>query len=124
MSASEGRKFGLTVGLAFLALATVAWWRGRHTTVLVLGGLGGVLCLAGVLVPRSLGPIERAWMGLAHALSRVTTPIAMAVVYYVVLTPIGLLRRLVGRNPMVPPRVEASYWSRRPITKSDLSRQF
>ena len=35
MTASEGRRFGLTVGTAFLVFAAIAWWRGHPTTTLV-----------------------------------------------------------------------------------------
>ena len=47
----------------------------------------------------SLGPVERAWMGLAGIISKVTTPIFMSVVYFVVLTPVGLLRRCSPEAP-------------------------
>jgi hypothetical protein len=40
-------------------------------------------------------------MKLAHALSKVTTPIFMGIVYFVVLTPIGFIRRSFGGNPLV-----------------------
>ena len=42
-------------------------------------------------------------MGLAHAISKVTTPIFMGVVYFVVITPIGFIRRRAfGSNPLSP----------------------
>jgi hypothetical protein len=65
------------VGGAFVALAGVAWWRGRHTIAIGLGALGTTLGLLGLLVPTRLGPVNRAWMGLATLLSRVTTPLFM-----------------------------------------------
>ena len=40
-------------------------------------------------------------MALAHAISKVTTPIVMGVMYFVVLTPVGVLRRGFGGNPLV-----------------------
>src|SRR5258707_6130820 len=43
----------------------------------VVLGVGGTLVIAALLVPTWLGPIERAWMGLAHLISKVTTPIFM-----------------------------------------------
>ena len=96
LTAAEGRKFGLTVGLAFVALGGVALWRGRHLTSTVLLTLGGLLVGAALVVPTMLGPVERAWMALAHMISRVTTPIFMAVVYFIVITPVGYVRRLAG----------------------------
>ena len=69
----------------------------------MLGALGGALALAGLVVPRDLGPVERAWMGLAHPISKVTTPIFMGVMYFLVLTPIrgrcaGLRRQPAGAS--------------------------
>ena len=77
LTAAEGRKFGLTVGSAFLILGTIAFWRGKRLTAMVLQSLGGVLIVAAIVMPTQLGPVERAWMGLAHLISKVTTPIFM-----------------------------------------------
>ncbi len=127
VSAKEkGRRFGLVVGAAFLALAAFSYWRGRHTSAVVLGLLGGALALAGLIIPRQLGPVERGWMVLAHAMSRVTTPIFMGLIYFLVFTPVGLARRALGKNALVRPATGGSYWVPRAIgaRRSDLERQF
>jgi len=126
LTAAQGRRFGTTVGLAFCAFAAVAWWRQHPTMMWVLGTPGVALLVAGLLIPTALGPVERAWMGLAHAISKVTTPIVMGLMYLLVFTPIGLLRRTIGRNPMVHAPVERSYWRARPegARRSKLDRQF
>ncbi len=113
LSPAEGRKFGLTVGGAFLALAAVTWWRGKHGLTPWFGGLGGVLAVAGLAVPTLLGPVYRAWMGLAHALSKVTTPIFMGVIYFVIMTPIGFVMRLIGRRALVHQATGGTYWTER-----------
>jgi hypothetical protein len=102
------------VGGAFLLFAAIAWWRGHPTTSTVLASLGGGLSLAGLIIPTYLGPVEREWMRLAHLISKVTTPIVMGAMYLLVLTPVGVLRRMFGGNPMVHTAHEASYWKRRP----------
>jgi hypothetical protein len=65
-------------------------------------------------------------MGLAHLISQVTTPIVMGVMYLLVLTPIGVLRRTVGGNPMVHAPHDGTYWKPRPEGRQagDLRRQF
>jgi hypothetical protein len=40
LTAAQGRRFGLTVGAAFLVIAAIVWWRERPTATMVLGGLG------------------------------------------------------------------------------------
>lgn len=93
--------------------------------VAILGTVGGLLFAAGLVVPRHLGPVERAWMALARAISKVTTPIIMGIVYFVVLMPVGLALRLAGRNPLTRRHGGSSFWvDRSADAKSDLRRQF
>jgi hypothetical protein len=110
LTAAEGRKFGFTVGLAFLALGALLWWRGKHRTSMVFAAIGGTLVLAALVVPTALGPVERAWMGLAHAISKVTTPVFMGIVYFLVITPMGLVRRALGKSPIFPRQRAESRW--------------
>ncbi len=125
MTRAEGRKFGLSVGLAFCALAALVWWRGRASVGQGLGGVGILLILAGALIPDRLGPVERGWMGLAHAISKVTTPVFMSLVYFAVIAPVGFLRRTFGRNPLKHAPRDGSYWvSLSSEQKSSLERQF
>ncbi len=126
LTPAQGRRFGLTVGGAFLLLAAIAWWRGLPTITTILGALGGVLAVAGLAIPTLLGPVERAWMQLSHLISKVTTPIVMGAMYLLVLTPVGLLRRTIGGNPIVHAPVNGSYWKARlPGSRvSNLRRQF
>lgn len=126
LTAPEGRRFAFPVSVAFLVIAAVLWWREHVLLAGILGVVGTALLGAGVIIPQYLGPVQRGWMGLAHAISRVTTPIFMSVVYYVVLTPAGLLRRTLGRNPTRHAAAHGSYWRPRADRqrRSDLRRQF
>lgn len=110
LTAAQGRRFGLTLGTAFAALGGLLWWRGRPTIAIIAWSLSVSLFLAALLVPRQLEVVERVWMGLARQISRVTTPVLMAVVYFLVITPIGIIVRLVRRNPLSPPESGGSYW--------------
>ena len=121
-----------------MVLAAIVWWRAsnggdltggvpwgfRRGLATFFAALGGLLLLAGLAVPSALGPVERGWMSLAHAMSKVTTPIVMGVVYFVVLTPTSLIMRLFGKNPLSHVSAGKSAWIARPVGKSDLRRQF
>ena len=125
--AAQGRRFGLTVGAAFLVLGGLLWWRGHPTGAAVAVVLGGALGLAGLLLPTRLGPVERAWMGLALAISKVTTPVFMGLVYFLVMTPTALLRRAFGGDALRRDPAAPSYWVMRDGEagrRSDLERQF
>jgi Saxitoxin biosynthesis operon protein SxtJ len=127
LTAREGRRFGFTVGAAFLVLAAIGTWRGGGIATSVFLGAGVMLAAAGALVPTHLGPVERGWMRAAHAISTVTTPIVMSVLYLLVLTPVGVLRRTLGGNPLVHRRQGAGYWQARPAgarKSASLERQF
>ena len=110
LTAAEGRKFGCSVGGLFLLLASISVWRGHTIAPRVLAPIGLLLVLAGLLIPGHLGPVFRAWMGLARVMSKVTTPIFLGIVYFFVLTPMAVIRRLVGGNPIRHTARDDSYW--------------
>ena len=126
LTQAEGRKFGLTVGVAFLVLASLLhFWRHKETAGAIAGGLGVLLVVAALAVPTQLGPLQRAWMGLAHAISKVTTPIFMGVVFFIVMMPIGFVMRLFGKRALVHPEQNGSFWVP-PVSggRSNIERQF
>lgn len=97
----EERNFGLLVGGVFIALA--AWWLWRaklQTIALSVLTIGAALALLAIFFPKALVIPNRLWMGLARVLSIITTPIIMAVIFFLVITPFGLVRRLFGGDPL------------------------
>jgi hypothetical protein len=126
LSPAEGRRFGITLGLAFLALAGLLYWRTFPTGSAVTAALGILLLVAGLILPTHLGTVSRGWMKLGAAISVVTTPVFMGVVYFLVLTPTGLIMRMIGRNPLKPARAGGTHWVTRAENhrRSSLDRQF
>jgi len=125
LTPQEGRKFGLTVGAAFAVLAAIGFWRGHLIVPGALAMLGTLLALAGATIPGRLGPVYHTWMRGAHAISKVTTPLFLSIVYLVVLTPSGLIMRALGRQPLRHPESKTGYWiEREPGQSSNLDRQF
>jgi hypothetical protein len=113
------------VGAAFLVLAGVALWRNHTISPLLFASLGIALVLAALIVPTHLGPISRGWLAFADRLSRVTTPILLGVIYYVVLTPTGIVMQLFGRRPLSR-KHQTTFWVTKPVAaqRADLQRQF
>ena len=127
LTPAEGRRFGLLVGGAFLLLAGISFWRGHTIAPRILAALGGALALAGIVIPHRLGSVHRQWMRMALAISKVTTPLFMGIVYYVVLTPTGLLMRLFGRNPLRHGKPGENVWvprGRGDEPRTSMQRQF
>jgi hypothetical protein len=79
---------------------------------------------AGAIVPAKLGPVYHAWMRLAHAISKVTAPIFMGIVYFIVIFPVGLGMRLLGRNPIRHQPTGESYWFDRNQARGEMTDQF
>ena len=123
----ELRSFALSVGGILVALAAVLYYgRGRPIAGGILAALGGALVVAGLLAPGRLGPVYRAWMTLAVTISKVTTPLLMGIIFFGVLTPTGVVTRLLGRDALRRQRGASTYWVDRAAgaRRSDLRRQF
>lgn len=114
------------VGGAFLLVAAISWKRGHPAPAIVTAVLGLGLISGGLLVPTRLGPVYRGWMRLALAISKVTTPIVMGVIFFLVLTPAGLLARLFGHRPLSRSKAAATYWQSRAAgsTRGEMNHQF
>jgi hypothetical protein len=69
-------------------------WRGWAAA------LAGVLVILALAAPTALAPLYRLWMRLGHALSWVNTRVLLGVTYFLVMMPIGVARRLLGRDPL------------------------
>ena len=95
------RDFGLIVGGVFVLLS--AWWfyRGKFSTVREITlPLGALLVILGLVFPRALFWPNKAWMTLAAVLSFVSTRIILAFVFFVIVSPIGLIKRMLGWDPL------------------------
>jgi hypothetical protein len=113
LTPTEGRKFGLMVGGSFLLLGALLWRRAHVPASVITATLGALLVVGGLAVPAQLEPIHRAWMALARAISKVTTPVFMSVIFFVVLTPAGFLVRLFGHRPLARRHGTPTYWHSR-----------
>ncbi|MGR9073566.1 MAG: SxtJ family membrane protein [Gammaproteobacteria bacterium] len=56
--------------------------------------------LTALLLPKILSPVYRVWMWIGHVLGWINTRIIMAILFYLLILPMGLLLRLFGKDPM------------------------
>jgi hypothetical protein len=119
----ELRRFGLMVGGAFGVLALISRWRGHDIPPLVLGTLSVLLVVPGLLLPTILAPAERWWMRFAEVLGRFNARIILSLLWVLVMTPIGFVRRLFG-DPLDRSMrsAQTSVWVRRPVEPVDVDR--
>lgn len=93
----ELRSFGLIVG-GVLGLITL-WILWRHDALnLWLGAPALALMGFGVILPGALKPLQKAWMTLALLMGVVVSRVILTVLFYLVITPIGLLTRALGHD--------------------------
>jgi len=92
------RSFGLLVGGIFAIIGLVPFLLHGEPPRLWALLLAAVLMIPAILLPRSLTPVYRAWMAIGHALGWVNTRIILSVVFYGLFTPVGLFRRLFGKD--------------------------
>jgi hypothetical protein len=106
------RNFGLVVGTAFAALSLLWIFRGKFQHVApYLLTLGALLIASGLIAPRVLVWPNRLWMRLADALSFIMTRLILAVIFFALVTPIGLFRKLIGGDPLNRRAARSgSYW--------------
>lgn len=128
ISAQKLRKFGLTVGGAFLVFGAIRSYFHFGTGAMVLFGIGGVLSVFGIVFPTALRPVEKVWMALAEALAFINTRIILTVLFYLIFTPIGLVARMF-KDPLNRKLHDGStsYWIRRqpkPADPAVYQRQF
>ncbi len=119
----ELRKFSWILGGAFLALGAFAWWRGSGAANYLLAP-GAIIAVVGTILPGALRWLFFAWMALGLVLGTIVTSIILTLVFLLAVTPIGLIMRMVGRDPMEREldRQASTYWLPKENTSEDRTR--
>jgi len=127
--AQELRRFGLLVGAVFTLLGVWFWWRGKGRYPYFLAP-GAVLLGLGAGAPRALRLIYVGWMSLAFLLGFAVSNILLTLFFYVIVTPVGLVARLAGKD-FLNRKLDGqtgSYWIMRdrsvPEQKKNYEQQF
>jgi hypothetical protein len=103
------RAFGTSVGTACLALGALLAWRGSSAFAVSVAALGALLVVLGRLAPFVLRMPNRYWWRLAQVLGWINARVLLTVFYAAVITPAGVIMRLVGHNPLQPPQPQTSW---------------
>ena len=127
--ANEARKFGWILPAILLVLAGLFYWRGHTTRAEVVGGVAILVVLVAQLLPGIWIRFFRGWMKFAEGLSWVMTRVILSVFFFLVITPIGLFMRLIGKRPMDLSWQDgaSTYWRDKPEREATLElarRQF
>jgi len=122
------RKFGIIVGAVFAMFAALLLCR-QKTYYYWLFVPAATFLLPGLLLPAVLKPVHKIWMTVAIIMSWIVTQITLTALFYLVVTPIGLLGRLVCRDfiDLKFDRNAKTYWiprEEKQFTKEDYEKQF
>ena len=93
ISISQSRDSGLALVLISLILAWVT-----STQFFLPLGIG--LLVVTMTAPGLLRPFAKFWFGLSHALGTVVSRILLTVLFYAMVTPVGIIRRLLGKDAL------------------------
>ncbi len=122
------RKFGLMVGGVFAGLGLLFLWRHKAIYPYLLWP-GAGLVLFGALLPRALKWVYIIWMGVAFVLGFVMAHVILTLLFFLMITPIGLIARAFGKDFLslkLDPKA-ATYWikrERKPRSAAEYERQF
>jgi hypothetical protein len=119
-----------TFGLCALGFVCVVGWiiyrRGGSTpTIATVVGIGIALAGLGLTIPQALRPVWVVLLFVNYPIGWVVTHVVMGLIFYLVVTPVGVIMRLTGRDPMERAfdRSAKTYWKPR-RTDSNSSRYF
>ena len=124
----ELRRYGIQLSIALALLGGLFWWKSYNIYVYFFI-ISPAFLLTGLLRPSLLAPIYTVWMAIAKLLGTLMTKIILILLFYLLITPIGLLLRLFGKDFLTLrfDKKENSYWiKKQPDSqeKSQYDRQY
>lgn len=109
----QERHFGYLFAVVFLIVAFWPVWKLPAPNYYWLGAAGASAAL-GILTPRLLTPLYKAWMQFGHVLGWINARIILGAIFFVVVTPTALIMKLLRKNLLgLKPKSEGSYWVKR-----------
>jgi hypothetical protein len=122
------RSFGVVMGLFVASLfGVVLPWLRENELPIWPWVLSAVLLGAAAAAPLLLRPLYRAWLAFGSIMSRITTPVVLGLLFFVVVTPIARVRALFGNDALarqLAPRAKSYRVNSRSRTAQDLERPF
>jgi hypothetical protein len=122
------KKTGISVGVVLVLISMLLWYLGKSSFV-YFSSIGGLFVILSFIAIPVLRPFHKLWMMLALAMGFVMSRVILTILFYLILTPIGLLAKIVGKKfmPLGFDKTAATYWEKResPAKQQiDYERQF
>ena len=124
-SQSSNRSFGLLFFIVFIVVGLWPLIKGETANIyLILISL--FFLIFGLINSKILSPFNKAWIKLGEILGLIIAPIIMALVYFIILTPISLIVRMLGKDLLGLKflKKQDTYWTRRKKKLGTMKKQF
>ena len=119
----EIRSFGITIGIILFIISGLLFYYGKSYYEIIAYTGGGFIGV-GIIIPILLKPIYLTWMIFAVILGWVMTRVILSSVFYLIMTPIGLITRLLGEDFLSLKNTNSStYWNSRD-SSNELSQDY
>ena len=121
------KSFGITIGIILLVLSGLLMYHGKefYQTIAILAS---AFIGLGLILPILLKPIYFMWMVFAAILGWIMTRVILSLVFYLIITPIGLITRIIGEDFLAFKKKNLdSYWNHRDSSielNQDYEKQF
>ena len=111
----ESKKFGSFFAVvSFVAAGYFATLTDGKFWALVFALLAAIFLILTLFAPALLSPLNKVWIGLGHLLGRIMNPIVLGLIFFVLITPVAVIGRMVGRDPLrLKMLTNSSYWINR-----------
>ena len=110
----SNRKFGLFFTSVFAILASWFYWRYDSALTPLFFAISGCFALTTALAPSMLQPLNHIWFFLGKLLGKIVHPVVLALLFFILITPISLVSRLFGRDELkLKKRFVQSFWIER-----------
>ena len=122
---SSNRSFGLVFFVVFLIVALWPLKSGEDIRIWSLA-LSIIFFSLGILNSKLLTPLNKLWFKFGIFLGTIISPIIMGIVYFLVVTPTGVLMRILGKDLLKTSKVKntSTYWIKRDKQQSTMKKQF
>jgi len=109
---SDLRKFGITISIVLIIISGLLFWKNSESYQMFFL-IAGILLLVSIIIPLILKPIYWIWMIFATILGWIMTRVILSLLFYIIITPIGLIFRLFGKHflDLKWNKSENSYWN-------------
>ena len=124
-SESNNKGFGLLFFVVFLIIGFLPIINGNSPRVIFFP-FALIFLILGLINSKILTPLNKAWVKFGEFLGAIIAPIVMAVVYFVVLTPISIIVRICGKDLLKVKFSDKndSYWIKRKKDLGSMDKQF